>query len=82
MDLAYIAKQAIERCDQCWDELPLRLAIVPGKQLLSSVRDRIQKEYGVTLTIQRIVTAFRREEIPEDLGELLEKLEEFRKTKY
>lgn len=78
-DQATIAAKAVERFDRQWKRLETRLLIVPGKEVLKRLRERVQEEYGITLTTQRIITAFRKEEIPADLKGLLDRLESFRK---
>jgi predicted ATPase len=78
VDQAIIATQAMERFDCLWGSLCTRLSIVPGKEVLKRIRDRIQGDYGITLTIQRIINAFRKDQIPGDLQRLLDRLESFR----
>ena len=78
-DPARITAETMERFDQLWMHLESRLAIVPGKEVLRRLRQRIQGEYTITLTNQRIVAAFRKDEIAPDLKDLLNKLEEFRR---
>jgi energy-coupling factor transporter ATP-binding protein EcfA2 len=78
VDQASITAEVIERFDCQWPPLEARLSIVPGKEVLKRLRERVREQYGITLTTQRIVTAFRKDEIAEDLKTLLDKLEVFR----
>ncbi|HVH75814.1 MAG TPA: AAA family ATPase [Stellaceae bacterium] len=78
-DLADVNKETMIRFAPVWDSLPRRLEIIPGKQVLSQFREQIQQTYGISLTDNRIIEAMRREDIPDDLMELLHKLEDFRK---
>jgi predicted ATPase len=77
-DAANHAKEGLGRFERQWRTLDSRLQIVPGKEVLSKFRERIKCDYGVTLTDQRIVRAFKRQEIPSDLRTLLELLNKFR----
>jgi len=61
-----------------WSELESRLEIVPGKTVLKIVREQIQNNYGVTLTDVRIIDAYPKAEIPQDLVELIYLLDEYR----
>jgi hypothetical protein len=63
-----------------WSDLSLRLEIIPGKHVLSQFRARIQEIYGISLSDSRIIDAMRREDIANDLVELLQKLETFRRS--
>lgn len=51
--------------------------LVPGKEVLAELHAKYQ-EFGVSLTDARIVEAMHRDEIPQDLRELLSELEAFR----
>jgi predicted ATP-dependent endonuclease of OLD family len=60
-----------------WANLDSRIRLVPGKEVLAELRTRYQA-YGVSLTEAKIVDAMHKDDIPQDLSELLYKLEEFR----
>ncbi len=78
-DPATANTEALRELDRSWGDLKQRLKIVPGKEVLKMLRTEVQSRYGVTLTDARIVSAFKREEVPEDLRTLLSRLENFRK---
>jgi hypothetical protein len=78
-DLADVSRETITSFAAVWDNLFRRLEVVPGKDVLSRFRARIQQIYGISLSDSRIIDAMRREDIPTDLIELLHKLETFRK---
>jgi len=80
LDPASVAQQAIQEVDTKWKTVSTRMEIVPGKRVLGTLRERIQGQYGVNLTDQRIVGAFRASDIPSDLRDLLEGLESFRRA--
>ena len=77
-DDATAATEALAWVEHRWDSLETRLRIVPGKEVLGAVRFQLQERYAVTLTDHRIVSAFHRDEIPEDLRRLISALDEFR----
>lgn len=78
LDQATIGAEVIRWFDQQWQDLDDRLRIVPGKEVLRQLRQYVKEKYSVTLTDQRLVSAFRRKDIPVDLLDLLAKLEQFR----
>jgi hypothetical protein len=61
-----------------WADLESRMALVPGKEVLRELRQRIQERHGVTLTDARITEAMTRDEVPQDMRDLLEQLDTFR----
>jgi hypothetical protein len=77
-DSADIMKETISEFNQKWDELETRLTIVPGKDVLRTLRTYLQDHLGVSLTDARILDAIHREEIPGDLRDLLHEIDAFR----
>jgi predicted ATPase len=82
LDQATISAEAIRWFDQRWQDLDSRLLIVPGKETLRQLRQCVKEQYSVTLTDHRLVSAFRRKDIPADLLDLLTKLEQLRVTEF
>jgi hypothetical protein len=79
-DLADINRDTIAWFDLRWNNLADRLAVVPGKEVLRSLRSHLQENLGVSLTDTRIIESMRRDEIPDDLRELLQALDGFRQS--
>ncbi|MDG0809115.1 hypothetical protein [Cohnella rhizosphaerae] len=77
-DGATISEETIELFEEKWKELGSRMNIVPGKDVLSSLRSEIQKIYSVNLTDFKIIEEFTPTDIPEDLRGLLFRLDKFR----
>ena len=77
-DPATLATEALTIFEEKWSILESRLEIVPGKDVLRTVRDRLQESHGITLTDVRIVDSYRTEEVPQDLVALLRRLDGFR----
>ena len=78
IDRATIAEQTMLLVDQKWNSLDSRLEIVPGKEVLKSLRTVIQDRYGVSLTDIRIINNFERDEVPPDMIELCQRLDQWR----
>jgi hypothetical protein len=79
-DLADVNRETMAWFNEQWNALETRLAIVPGKEVLRDLRTHVQENYSVSLTDARIVEAVRRDEIPDDLQELLRDIDKFRRT--
>ena len=77
-DDATITAETLKWFEEQWANIGQRILVVPGKTALKRVRDVVRDRCSVNLTWRRIVDAFRKDEVPEDLRELLEALDEFR----
>ena len=77
-DQATLTTEAVKIFEVKWDDLETRLEIIPGKKVLKNFREKIQRDYGVTLTDFRLVDAFLPNEIPVDFVRIVEKLDIFR----
>jgi hypothetical protein len=79
-DKATIMAETIDLFDLKWQNISTRMEIVPGKEVLRALRDKVQSEYGVSLTDARIIDEFKREDIPNDLNDLVNRLEKYRRN--
>ena len=77
-DNTTLISDALNIFEDKWSDLELRLEIVPGKIVLKAVREQIQKDYGVTLTVIRIINAHTKDEVPHDLVKLICQLDKYR----
>lgn len=75
---ATIATSTLNEFERKWESIETRLALVPGKEVLAEFRQAIAERYGVSLSESRIISAYRKEEIPSDLSDFLLALEKFR----
>lgn len=76
-DSSSIHQETLEMVDSQWENLDMRMQLVPGKEVLAELRTKYQ-EFGISLTDAKVVEAMHKDEIPRDLHELLFKLEGFR----
>ena len=77
-DQATLASEALAIFEEKWSELKSRLEIVPGKQVLKKVRENFEMEYGITLTDLSIIQSYKPDEVPNDMVQLVERLEKYR----
>lgn len=78
-DIADITRDALAWFSPRWNDMNERASLVPGKTVLSLMRERIQATLGISITEANIVDSMHRDEIPNDLVQLLRKLDEYRK---
>lgn len=78
-DVADLTRETLLWFAPRWADLPTRLMLVPGKDVLKSFREKVQALLGTALTDARIVEALHRDEIPADMQELLRNIDAFRK---
>ena len=78
LDATTISQRLLEEFEQIWGDLSKRLKVVPGKEILSQLNKHLQGRYKVTLTPASIIKAMLADEIPEEIVELIRKLEDFR----
>jgi energy-coupling factor transporter ATP-binding protein EcfA2 len=77
-DVADLTRETLAWFTPQWGDLSLRLQIVPGKEVLRVLREKVQALLNVSISDARIVDAFHRHEIPPDLEELIRGIERFR----
>ena len=77
-DESDIIKETIDIFERKWDTIEDRLKIVPGKEVLSAFRERIQYLYGISISNYKIIDEFKKVEVPEEMNNLIKMLEKFR----
>jgi AAA domain, putative AbiEii toxin, Type IV TA system len=80
-DLSTLMKEASSRFRRRWAEPEQRLCMVGGKEILRRFRERIQTEFGVSITDAKIIDALHQDDMPSDLVGLLNKIDGFRQAK-
>lgn len=78
-DIADITRDALAWFTPRWNDINERVSLVPGKAVLSLMRERIQTTLGISITQAQIVEAMHKDEIPNDLMQLLRSLDEYRR---
>jgi hypothetical protein len=79
-DLATIKTRLLSEFDQQWASFETRMAIVPGKEVLARLNGYLQEEYGISLTVQGIVGAFHKSEVPDEIVTLIDRIDTFTST--
>lgn len=75
LDPASINEKIMSDFDALWESPPNRLRVVPGKQVLSLLNKYLQEKYQITISPSIIIESFNRSEIPEEMVDLINKLD-------
>ena len=78
-DTSTVTREILDYIEDKWMDLEARFVLVPGKKVLSKLREKLKACCYINLTDIRIIDEFRPDEVPQDLSRLLRSLDEFRK---
>lgn len=76
-DEASVNQAGLEEVELEWRDAARRTAMLPGKEVLGFLNQRLQGDYGVSLTVTSIIGAMTEEEVPAAIRELIEALADF-----
>lgn len=77
IDDAVIIQSALEQIECVWSDPALRLGLLPGKQVLSDLNSRLQKDHKISISTTAIVEAMTSREVPVEIVSLMDKLKRF-----
>lgn len=80
LDPVSISESAMDEFDRRWSSPEGRMAMVPGKELLSAWNVHLQQAYHIALSPAAVVDSFLRDEICPEVVALLQKLDQLRAT--
>ena len=81
LDEASVTEAALTELETNWNDKTQRLWVIPGKEAMSVINQRLQNEYGATVTSTSIIDAMQADEIPADMRRLLNEVSEFASCK-
>lgn len=80
LDESTIIESILGDFETMWATLDTRLEIIPGKDFLSAINRKLQQDYKISLSQTNIINALDKTLIPDELKELIEKIDKFRKV--
>ncbi|MFC1850959.1 ATP-dependent endonuclease [candidate division CSSED10-310 bacterium] len=80
IDAATVIEATTNTIEDLWDNISARMKCVSGKEVLKKLRKIVKYKYKVNLSDFKLVDAYNRDLIPEDIKNLVKKLEAFRKN--
>lgn len=78
IDVSTLTIAASSRFENEWSVMSERLKIVGGKAVLKGFRTEVNDKYQINLSDIKIIDEYRKGEIPQDIIELVNKLDKFR----
>lgn len=79
-DISTLLSGAIAEFERNWRDVGFRINMCPGKLVLSSIIGIMQRELGVTVTRYKIIDQIRSENIPHDMRDVLQLLDNFARS--
>jgi hypothetical protein len=79
VDDATLTQRILGDFEADWADLDRRLTVVPGKEVLSRMNTHLQATCGLTVTANSIIEAMRVDEVPSEMVEVIEELDQFAK---
>ncbi|TPK86655.1 ATP-binding protein [Mesorhizobium sp. B2-4-13] len=70
-------ERASERFEAYWADIDKRFSIIPGKEFIAVLSAGLQRDYGVSLTINQIVDEMGQSDVPPDLVDRLSSMTAF-----
>ena len=80
-DDSVIIKTILSEFETEWKNEENIFRIIPGKNFLSKLNEYLQNNYKISLTITNIINAISKSDIPQEMIEIIDKIEDFRKEK-
>jgi len=80
LDDATITADLLARFDSTWRDLDSRLAVVPGKSLLTRLNAYLQENLKINITPASVIDCMHDSEVPEEMRRILNSLEDFTKS--
>lgn len=80
-ELAKIIASQQKRFDITWIDSNERVKLVPGKIVLAKLNEILQTDYGVSISMNSIISKMRPDQVGKDLVEFFQTLESFRINK-
>lgn len=80
-DEATSNETVLAQLDPIWSSLDDAVKVVPGKGCLGFVNQRLQEQYGVSVTSTSVIDAMTNAELPDEVEVLVHALEEFAQSR-
>ncbi|MFT3883364.1 MAG: AAA family ATPase [Gemmatales bacterium] len=74
---ATLSESVLKECGRAWQSFESQMLLIPGKEALSAINQRLQSVYGVSITPTAIIDAMHVEEVPTEMTKLIETIEQF-----
>ena len=76
-DTSTIVQQSIDFLNDNWSDMNFKLSMLPGKQTLSRINEKLQSDYKISLTYSIIIKHLNTDNLPTKFIGFLKELDEF-----
>jgi hypothetical protein len=66
-----ITQMGLKEFGECWQTFESRMSVIPGKEALSSLNQRLQQECKISITPTGIIDAMKPDEVPTEMRSLI-----------
>lgn len=77
IDNSTILSPLLAQFDRDWQDMDSRLNLVSGKDVLARLNTEIQRKWKISITVTSVIEAMQVSEIPTEMREIIENLEDF-----
>jgi putative AbiEii toxin of type IV toxin-antitoxin system len=81
LDYATINQRLLDEFEGIWNSWPTRRTLVPGKELLSQMNLYLQERCSIAITPTGIISAMQPEEVADEIRNLIDELDKFRRER-
>jgi energy-coupling factor transporter ATP-binding protein EcfA2 len=81
MHEATINEIALNEFENIWRNPVSRLEVIPGKEALSALNQKLQDKYGIGVTPAAIIDAMKIDEVPDEIKQLVDNVARFSSSK-
>jgi energy-coupling factor transporter ATP-binding protein EcfA2 len=78
-DPATTALRATERFERKWNDMDLRMDLVPGKKAMAALNRLLRASHKINITVAGVCAAFSKKEVPFEIASVLRELDAFRR---
>jgi predicted ATP-binding protein involved in virulence len=75
IDLATVIKDEQKQFDENWKNLEYRFKVIPGKEFITALNNKLQNDYKISISYTQIISLFELKELDSDLIKLFEQIE-------
>lgn len=75
LDVVAANQKAREIVSSKWSNTQEKLSIVPGKDLLKRLNEKMQEKHGISTSVMELVSQIKKEEIPDEIISVLREIE-------
>ena len=73
--MATVIKDEQKQFEENWKSLEYRFKVIPGKEFISALNNKLQNDYKISISYTQIISQFEFKDLDGDLIKLFEQIE-------